>query len=107
MHKLSLVALSTDHHKARCLVKSGLKLALTVLGLGSGCSIAVEHTIRDREVVGSNPARCWAFFNTLSFYVFLSLSISGVSLIRSFTEVQHSDFLRNNCIAVQLEAKQA
>ena len=29
---------------------------------GSGCSTGVEHTPHDREVVGSYPARCWAFF---------------------------------------------
>ena len=31
----------------------------------SGCSTAVEHTPRDREVVGLNPAGCWAFFSSL------------------------------------------
>ena len=30
--------------------------------LGSGCGTSVEHTPRDRVVVGSNPAGCWAFF---------------------------------------------
>ena len=32
---------------------------------GSGCSTAVERRPRNREVVGSNPARCWAFFSSL------------------------------------------
>ena len=59
------------------------------LQLGSGCSTAVEHTLRDREVVGSNHTRCWAFFSSLSFSVSVSLSISDVSLIRSLTEVHY------------------
>ena len=54
--------------------------------LGSGCSTVVEHTPRYREVVGLNPAWRWAFFYSLSFSV-LSLSISGVSLIRALREV--------------------
>ena len=29
---------------------------------GSGCDTGVEHRPRNREVVGLNPARCWAFF---------------------------------------------
>ena len=29
---------------------------------GSGCSTGVERTPHDREVVGSNPTRCWAFY---------------------------------------------
>ena len=41
--------------------------------LGSGCSTGVEHTPRDREVMGSNPAGCWAFFSTLSFSEYLSI----------------------------------
>ena len=45
--------------------------------LGSGCSKAVEHTPHDREVMGSNPARCWA--NKL-------YPIRSVSLIRSLME---------------------
>ena len=31
---------------------------------GSGCSTAVEHTPHYREVVGLNPAKCWAFFSS-------------------------------------------
>ena len=33
---------------------------------GSGCSTAVEHTPRNREVVGSNPVGSWAFSSFLS-----------------------------------------
>ena len=44
------------------------------------------------------------FFSSISF----SVSISGVSLIRSLTEVHHYWFSwKNVCLAVQLEAKQA
>ena len=49
--------------------------------LGSGCSTAVEHTPRDREVEGSDPAGCWA---CSPLYL-----ISSVSLIRSLMGVQH------------------
>ena len=49
--------------------------------LGSGCSTAVEHTSHDSEVVGSNPAGCWAFS--------LLHLICSVSLIRSLKEMQH------------------
>ena len=55
----------------------------------SGCSIAVEHTPRYREAMGSNPAGCWAFF-LFSFFLWITQSISGVSLIRSLTEVHHN-----------------
>ena len=37
------------------------------LRLSSGCSIVVEHTVRDREVVGSNSSSCWAFLPSLSY----------------------------------------
>ena len=47
--------------------------------MGSGCSTAVEHTLCDREVVGSYPARCWAFP--------LLYLISSTSLI----QVPHGD----------------
>ena len=30
--------------------------------VGSGCITAVERMPHDREVVGLNPAGCWAFF---------------------------------------------
>ena len=36
---------------------------------GIDCSTTVVHTPRDREVVDSNPAGCWAFFSSLSFSV--------------------------------------
>ena len=39
-----------------------LPLIKTWIALGSGCSTAVERMPRNREVVGSNPAGCWAFF---------------------------------------------
>ena len=34
--------------------------------LASGCCTAVGRTHLNREVVGSNPARCWDFFSYLS-----------------------------------------
>ena len=34
--------------------------------LGNGYSMAKEHTPHKREVVGSNPTECWAFFSFLS-----------------------------------------
>ena len=34
----------------------------------SGYSIAVEHMPSSKEVIGSNPALCWPFFLSLSFY---------------------------------------
>ena len=57
-----------------------------VLGSGSSCSTAIEHMPRDREVVGSNPDGCWAFFSLLFLSLYLSLSISGVCLIRITTD---------------------
>ena len=38
---------------------------------GSGCSKAVEHAPHDIGVVGSNPARSWAFFSSLSYQQFV------------------------------------
>ena len=69
----------------------------------------VEHTPRDREVVGSNPASCWALFSSLFSLYGISLSIyQGLSIIRSLTEVQNYWFsLKNVSLAVQLDAKQA
>ena len=55
---------------------------LLVSLLGSGCSTVVEHMPCDREVMGSNPAGCWAFS--------LLYLISSASLIRSHMEVQHN-----------------
>ena len=52
--------------------------------LGRGCSTLLEHTPVEKKplkVLGSIPARCWAFF--FSFYP------SEVSLIRFHDEVQH------------------
>ena len=51
---------------------------------GRGCSTVVELTPCNLEVVGLNPAGCWAFSS--SFY-FPSLVHSGVSLIRFLKEV--------------------
>ena len=44
------------------------------MGLGSSCSIAVEHMPRDREDVGSNSAGCWFFtqLNQLRFLIQVS-----------------------------------
>ena len=47
--------------------------------MGSGCSSVVEHTPRNLEVVGLNPAGNWAFF--FFFYLFL------LSFNRSLKEV--------------------
>ena len=38
--------------------------------IGSGCSAAVEHSPRNFEVVGSNPAGHWAFSLLLYFLAF-------------------------------------
>ena len=46
--------------------------------MGRNFSTAVEHTPHNKEVMGSNPACCWAFFLLLSFP-----TTSGVSLLRS------------------------
>ena len=47
----------------------------TSLKVGFGCGTAVEHTPRNLDVVGSNPAGCWAFL-----FLLLLLSISSLSL---------------------------
>ena len=47
---------------------------------GRGWSTVVEHTACHPEVVGSNPAWCWAFSS--SFYIFLLSFTGGESLIR-------------------------
>ena len=44
---------------------------------GSGCSQAVEQILRDREIVGSNPAGCWA--------VYLLYPFRSASFIRALT----------------------
>ena len=63
----------------------------------SGRSTAVEHTPRNREVVGSNPAGCWAFS--------LIYPLSSASLIqvpqRGGTLLI---FLHEICLAVQFDA---
>ena len=76
--------------------------------LGSSCGTVVGHTPHDREVVGLNPAGCWSFFSSFLFSVYLSQSISDVSLIRFLTVVQqYWNSWKNGCLAVQFEAKQA
>ena len=39
--------------------------------MGSGCGTAVEHIPAEQtlEVVGSNPANCWAFFFSILFLI--------------------------------------
>ena len=54
---------------------------LTILK-DTGCSPAVKRMPRDREVVGLKPAGTGLFSSLL-------YPISGASLIRSLTEVQH------------------
>ena len=47
--------------------RAGLFLSILYwCAVGSGCSTAKERTPHDREVLGSNPARCWDFFSSLS-----------------------------------------
>ena len=47
-----------------------------------GCSTALEHTPRNQEVAGSNPAWCWAFFLLLSFSSnYLFHNIGKLSLV--------------------------
>ena len=76
----------------------------TILLVGT----AIEHTLHDREAVDLNPARCWAFLSSPSFYVSLSLSLIVVSFIRYLKEEQNYWFSwKNGCLAEQLEAKQA
>ena len=47
----------------------------TLVKSGRGSSTAVERTPHNQEVVGSNPAGCWAFF--FNFHIFL-LSFTSV-----------------------------
>ena len=61
--------------------RSSLEMAKRKMKKGSGCSTAVEHMPRDREVMSSNPTGCWAFS-------FLCL-ISSAFLIWSLMQVQH------------------
>ena len=42
--------------------------------------LMVERTPIDQEVVGSNTTQCRLFFSSLSFFLFLSLSLTSVSL---------------------------
>ena len=66
--------------------------------MDSGCSTAVEHTPHDREVVGLKPNECWT-------YSALYLIIQNWVPHRGATQLI---FLETyECLAVQLEAKQA
>ena len=53
-------------HRFRRMTATEKKNRLDKFKQCSSCSTAVEHTPRDREVVDSNPAGCWAFFSSLS-----------------------------------------
>ena len=66
------------------------------VSLGRGCSTVVEYTLHYQEVLGSNPAGCWAFFSFS--YLFLLSFTSRVS----FKEV-HLQL----CVvkAIKMEAK--
>ena len=67
--------------------------------MGSGCSTAAERTARNREVVGSNPAGCWAFslIYPLSSASLIQVPQRGATLLI---------FLQKICLAMQLETKQ-
>ena len=64
--------------------------------MGSSWSTAVEYTPQNREVVGSNPAKCWAFLCFFLFYLPSGrcFSTNYVIAIQSY-------------LAVLLKAKQA
>ena len=62
-----------------------------IFNLGSGWGTVEEHTPRDREVMGSNPARCWAFF-------FSSLSYQWCVPNQVLTDVQHYWFPGKNML---------
>ena len=61
--------------KALVIIDESTRFLAITSTLGSGCSTVVELTPHNREVVGSNPARCWAFLSLL-------YSLSTVSLIQ-------------------------
>ena len=79
---------------------------------GRGCCLVVEHTPRNMEVVGSNPAGCWAFSSSFDLFSltlpdFLSFT-SGVSLIRSlYNCVLWKKKKKNGCLSELPGAKQA
>ena len=62
---------------------SDLNFAVKDYQCGHCCSTVVDYKPYDPEVVGSNLARCWAFFLAI---------LSNVSLNRSLVEVQHHCF---------------
>ena len=68
-----------------------IRATTTTTTKGSGCSTAVDHTPRDREVLGSNPAECRNFSSIL-------YPINVASLIRSLTEVLHYCFTFKNML---------
>ena len=85
--------------KALVIIDESTRFLAITSTLGSGCSTAVERTPHIKEVVGSNPARCWALFSPLfSHYCVLN---SGHS-----RRYNTSDFPIKISLAVQLEAKQ-
>ena len=59
-------SLKANQHEYYKLIYCLTRSAIHVL---RGCSTAVEHMPRNLEVVGLNPARCWAYF--LLFFSFL------------------------------------
>ena len=66
-----------------------MKLVFLLTILLVGTAAAIEHTLHDRVAVDLNPARCWAFLSSPSFYGSLSLPFIVVSLIRYLKEVQN------------------
>ena len=52
--------------------------------VGAGCGAVVEHTPRDKDVIGLNPAGCWAFLFSSLFYqrsVLNKVSHGGATLL--------------------------
>ena len=67
--------------------------------VASGSSAVEEHMPQYRNVVGSNPVRCWAFF---SFYPLRKLPLN-----RSPWSYNINDFHTNGCLGLQKRVKQA
>ena len=65
--------------------------------MGWGCGTAVEHMPHNQEVVGLNPAGCWAFF-----FFFLPNQVSQNEMCCERNIMQ-----KNGCLAELLGAKQA
>ena len=74
------------------------------------CSTAVEHTPQNLEVIGSNPAGCWALF---FFFLFLPTFLRQWSVLKQNPQggaslsVSCESNLKNGCQAVLPRAKQA